>query len=472
MKGFDIDYGIIETRYDGGAGSGNWGHVGRPGEVGGSSSGGGLAFRAESTNKWMVSEIGKYCSQAKIRNNTLQKLKSKSSRVQAQGVKQAQMYNMEQKSFKNVTKFDPMASKNILADNKQNAISEKYGVKGTNALRKYEIQNHNLTAQQAAALTGGKANAQVLKSIQTKQNQSAQKANVQATKQAAPANQNKTTQQSAQKASATTPPTTPQKASKTSTSAKGTSTKSSASSTSNTSNTKSSSTQTAKGSSMPQASTQTQTGRPLNNANYQKALAAAGDTAKIKAFYNEAKNNGKFNKDPKGGKHSDTQSKDNGNIQKLVNYMGLTEPPTLVDSKTFAALAKGREDQVMFRGVSNPAGKDQFKSGKCNRMGGIAYGTGVYFGGSKDGTYKTSCAYGKDIKILPKPDAKILDVDSSGKDKSGKVWKNKDSNNNTQYTEAIISGYDAVRIKGAGSGVGKNHDYIVVWNRAAFICEK
>lgn len=443
----DMGYGTLNgVRVDGSAASGNWGHVGRPGEVGGSASGGGSAFRGESKTKWMKSEIGQYCSQAKIRANTMQKLKSTSARVRNQGVKHAQMFNMEQKSFKNVTKFDPAASKNILKNPKQSNVSKKFGVQATKGMRDYEFSNkHTLTAQQAATMANGPTQANTLKSLQTKAAKAAAKAAPQAS---AP-----------KPAQASAPKSAPKPTSNTSTSS------------SNSQQNQGSSSQLSQPKNTP--STQTQTGRPTGNANYQKAIAAAGDATNEKAFYKEAKQNGHYQRDSRGGKYSDTRSSDNGNIQKLVNYMGLTEPPTLVDSSTFDKLAKGREDQVMFRGTSSSEGEDQFKTGKCNRMGGIAYGTGVYFGGSKDGTFRTSCGYGQDIKALPKADAKILEVDTSGRDSSGKTWRNRDSNGNTQWTSAIISGYDAVRIKGAGGTARDNSgSYVVVWNRAAFIVEK
>ena len=53
----------MNRRMDGGPGSGNWGHVGRPGERGGSEAGGGNAFRLLKTSAM------KYTSQAKMRND-------------------------------------------------------------------------------------------------------------------------------------------------------------------------------------------------------------------------------------------------------------------------------------------------------------------------------------------------------------------------------------------------------------------
>lgn len=427
--GYNTQHGV---RIDGGAGSGNWGHVGRPGEIGGSATGGGLAFRGESTLKWMKKDIGKYTSQAKIRNHLLNQQKKGTPRAQAIAAKRASHYNMEQKSYRNVTKYDPNASKNILKNAKQGKISTTSGIQGTKALRDYatKTQSSQQTSQQTKT-------------------QSSQQPKTQAQNQAQTSNQNQT------KTQATTSNTNNQQ-----------------------SNTNSQSNNQAtqpgqRATKTNQQSTPTQTGRPTGNPNYQKAIAASGDKAAEKAFYKEAKANGTFNTDPRGGKYSDSTSDDNGNIQKLVNYMGLTEKPTLVDKATFKQLSKGREDQVIFRGASSSVGEDQFKHGDCNRMGGIAFGTGVYFGGSKDGTFKTSCGYGQDIKALPKPDAKILEVNSSGVDKNGKQWRNQDSNYNTQYTSAIIAGYDAVKIKNvAPTSSNKSQDYIVVWNRAAFVVEE
>lgn len=42
---YDSDEYIENIHQDGGPGSGNWGHGGRPGKVGGSASGGGKAYR-------------------------------------------------------------------------------------------------------------------------------------------------------------------------------------------------------------------------------------------------------------------------------------------------------------------------------------------------------------------------------------------------------------------------------------------
>ncbi len=403
--GYNTQYGV---RIDGGAGSGNWGHVGRPGEVGGSATGGGLAFRGESTLKWMKNDIGKYTSQAKIRNYLISKQKSGSPRMQAIAAKRASHYNMEQKSYRNITKYDPNASKNILKDAKQGKISTKAGIQGTKALRDYATKTQATQQQQAQKPTPKPTPKQTPQTNNQQNNTNSQNNNHPG-----------------------------QRATKTN-----------------------------------QQSTPTQTGRPTGNPNYQKAIAASGDKSAEKAFYKEAKANGTFNTDPRGGNYSDSTSRDNGNVQKLVNYMGLTEKPTVVDKATFAKLAKGRENQVIFRGTSSSEGEDQFKNGNCNRMGGIAYGTGVYFGGSNDGTYGTSCGYGQDIKALPKPDAKILVVNGSGKDSSGKSWTNNDSRGNTQFTSAIIAGYDAVRIKRGGFQSQNGRDYVVVWNRAAFVVEK
>lgn len=357
----------------------------------------------------MQKEIGKYCSQAKIRKNIESKLNSPSARVRATAQKQATRYNMEHKSYKNVTNYDPNASKNILADAKASYVSSRLGVKGTKAMRDY-----TLTKKQTGT--------------QSKQQNSAN------TK-----TSNKQTQ------------------------------------TSNASHQQSSTGGTKTPQEMFDASRDDIA--PTTNANYQKALKASqGGSSATKQFYDEAKKNGKYNLAKQGADpHSgDTTSADNGNVQKLVNYMGLTGKPDVVDKKTFDSLAKGKENTVMFRGCTS-VGEQQFKYGDSNRMGGIAHGTGVYFGGSADGTFKTSCGYGSNIRAMPKKNAKILEVDSRGYDSNGKKWKYTDSRGHNQYTTAIMSGYDAVRIKNA-SGMRTtstyNGDYYVVWNRAAFVVEK
>lgn len=61
-------------KQDGGAGSGNWGHVGRPGKLGGSAKGGGNAFRMVTRDKNTKKEV--YTSQAKIRMNAKTAIKN------------------------------------------------------------------------------------------------------------------------------------------------------------------------------------------------------------------------------------------------------------------------------------------------------------------------------------------------------------------------------------------------------------
>lgn len=434
MKNYANDMGrgtLNGVRVDGGAGSGNWGHVGIPGFKGGSASGGGLAFRGEATTKAMQKDIGKYVSQAKIRSCTERKLRSTDPRIQAQGAKMALKYNMEHKSYKNVTNYDPNASKNILANAKQSAQSTKRGVKGTKAMRDYEFDpKHTAQGQQSGSQSTPQS------ATQTAPKQAAPKA-----QQTTNNNQNSQGQQSGSQ-----------------------------------SGNSGANNQPAANTPAPGTSTPTQTGRPLSNPNYQKALAVNGDKSAAKQLAEEAKKKGKYRTDTDpnhiDSHYSDTKSRENGATQKLVNYMGLTEKPTVVSKSEFAKLTKGREDQVMFRGTSSSVGADQFINGECNRMGGIAYGSGVYFGGSKDGTFATSCGYGKDIKCAFKPDAKVLDVDGMGFDANGKKWRRRDSKGHAQYTEALCNGYDAVRIRGAGGSSSNNGGaYIVLWNRASVIVE-
>lgn len=71
---------VKENRLDGGAGSGNWGHIGIPGHWGGSQKGGGNAFRLATTSYATKANNYKhvkeeFTSQAKIRNKLNQDLK-------------------------------------------------------------------------------------------------------------------------------------------------------------------------------------------------------------------------------------------------------------------------------------------------------------------------------------------------------------------------------------------------------------
>lgn len=137
---------------DGSATSGNWGHVGRPGERGGSAPGGGHAFMMHNNgSKKSVEKFGRYTSQAKIRvatKNAIKVAKMKLNKAKASGkptkkaeraqklydnvVKRSKSINMTQKSAHNLKRFDPNANKNILTDKKRGkTIKGKFGLSGT-----------------------------------------------------------------------------------------------------------------------------------------------------------------------------------------------------------------------------------------------------------------------------------------------------------------------------------------------------
>lgn len=125
----------ILARLDGGAGSGNWGHVGVLGYKGGSAKGGGGAFRIEKTTyskKERKEKIKEYTSQAKMRVETLANMKSKNPNIRERATKNSKRFNMNQKSVKTLSKFNPNASKEILADTKGKGrtVTNRTGFRG------------------------------------------------------------------------------------------------------------------------------------------------------------------------------------------------------------------------------------------------------------------------------------------------------------------------------------------------------
>lgn len=136
--------------------SGNWGHAGREGLRGGSSSGGGGAFRMVKGGK-----RGGFSSKAKIQNTARKKMaaakrglaNAKASgdsaaiaKAQAKFDKQKahnSKINMHRKSIRDLKasgRFDPKASKNILADKNRSATTherEVANVSGTRAAMKH-----------------------------------------------------------------------------------------------------------------------------------------------------------------------------------------------------------------------------------------------------------------------------------------------------------------------------------------------
>lgn len=397
---------------DGGVGSGNWGHIGRKGKHGGSAPGGGLAFRLSKTYTVKDPKL-KYDSQAKMRQQALKWMNSSNPYWQQMGTAKAKKIDMQQKSYKNVTTFDAEASKHILGDLNLSKSATKDHRKGTaeGMYQAYKPTAKKPTAAQPITPTPMPQPVQP-QPVQPKpvQPQPAQPKPVQP------------------KPAQTQPQQTPQTA--------------------------------------PNALSQ-KTERP-NNPNYNKAIAIDPDDKNaIKNFSKEAQANAKLHR-------GDTDSVANGAIQKLVNYMGYDKTlPTVVSKAEFAKLAQDNPKAVMTRGLGRNARKyydaDAFRTEKRIRMGGIMYGTGIYFGTSRSG-------YGTDLRMIPKNDAKILVVDVNGRDANGKNWMSRGINLHKQFTAAIVAGYDAVRIVNGAGGTNRGtkpsaNDYFTVWNRGAFVVE-
>ena len=119
-------------RADGGDGSGNWGHIGRPGKKGGSQKGGGQAFRITKHRKRRKQNVSEFTSQAQIRDDTKRQLKEAqeagNDKLAAKIEKRMSKMNMNIKSadikkegkagYQVVNNIDLNASRNILADKK------------------------------------------------------------------------------------------------------------------------------------------------------------------------------------------------------------------------------------------------------------------------------------------------------------------------------------------------------------------
>lgn len=152
-------------RMDGGSGSGNWGHVGRPGERGGSESGGGLGFRLFKTS------AKKYTSQAKMRDSAkraygkakasgnkkaMARIEKRMSRINM-NVKSADKSRAGQKGYQVVKKIDKNASQNILSDKNRGAKARESNVSkvsGTREAIRYTFPNR--TTRGGSGSRGGK----------------------------------------------------------------------------------------------------------------------------------------------------------------------------------------------------------------------------------------------------------------------------------------------------------------------------
>ena len=133
-RGFELPEEKPDREDYGTSASGNWGHVGREGLRGGSASGGGSAFRMEKTGN--KGDFKGFTSRAKVREEAKSKLKQKREtlkKAKASGnqkkiasaqrafdrqVEHNKHINMTRKSIRTMKRFDPNASRNILAEKK------------------------------------------------------------------------------------------------------------------------------------------------------------------------------------------------------------------------------------------------------------------------------------------------------------------------------------------------------------------
>lgn len=161
-----------KKRMDGGAGSGNWGHVGRPGERGGSESGGGNAFRLVSTSKGAKET---FKSQAKLRDAAKKAHReakaSGNKRAIARIEKRMSRINMTQKTadkskagragYSVVKTINKNASRDILADKKGRGATAREStvtkVKGTKEAVRFAFPKR--TTRGGTRTRGGKTSA-------------------------------------------------------------------------------------------------------------------------------------------------------------------------------------------------------------------------------------------------------------------------------------------------------------------------
>lgn len=141
-----------EENTDGGEGSGNWGHVGRPGEWGGSMPGGGNAFRLTDTSKGKGAK-GIYSSQAKLRKAMQDRIAEAKKNAGAAKLKMLQAaskrLNMAQKSIHKIKNYNENASRDILKDKngkgKMTASPTNKNMMGTaEGIQETYIKNTNL----------------------------------------------------------------------------------------------------------------------------------------------------------------------------------------------------------------------------------------------------------------------------------------------------------------------------------------
>ena len=170
---------LRRTRADGGAGSGNWGHVGRPGKRGGSQKGGGEAFRIKKSVTRRKITTAEYTSQARIRDDTKWQLKkaqnSGNTKLAAKIEKRMSKMNMNVKSadvskrgkkgYQVVNNIDLNASRNILADKKGRGkkARENSLMKATGTKEAIEYTFPHRTTRGGSGSRGGKTSRKTAK---------------------------------------------------------------------------------------------------------------------------------------------------------------------------------------------------------------------------------------------------------------------------------------------------------------------
>ena len=161
-----------KKRMDGGPGSGNWGHVGRPGERGGSESGGGNAFRLISTSKGAKET---FKSQAKIRDaakkaykgakasgnkKAIARIEKRMSRINM-NVKSADKSKAGRAGYQVVKTVNKNASRDILADKTGRGATARESTvtkaKGTREAVRYTFPKR--TTRGGTRTRGGKTSA-------------------------------------------------------------------------------------------------------------------------------------------------------------------------------------------------------------------------------------------------------------------------------------------------------------------------
>lgn len=142
-----------EMRLDGGDGSGNWGHVGRPGERGGSQPGGGSAFRLTKGNASKLKTVGKTA-----------KGKAKGNWADKKGREKMSKFTSKALIRRNLMR--DMKSEDFLTKWKAEEKAEKVDMQVKSALSKEEIERRGLSkTHRAVDKLDHEANKHILESV-------------------------------------------------------------------------------------------------------------------------------------------------------------------------------------------------------------------------------------------------------------------------------------------------------------------